>query len=112
MLRASPLRVDVVIVKSSGTDVEKPAIFPTVLAFKFKFSANFLKYLTRIYLDTITISPEYKINFPISKYNFFTSNFFISFYIYNYNYSVVAFKLLCFLFCFFSNFSIIKKFSF
>ena len=70
MHRISPLKLEVVIVKSSGTDVEKPAIFPTVLAFKFKFSANFRKYITKIYLDTITINPEYKINFPISIYNF------------------------------------------
>ena len=32
-----PFKLDVVIVNNSGTDVEIPAIFPTVFAFKFKF---------------------------------------------------------------------------
>ena len=58
LLRVKPLMLDALIVKSSGTDVEKPATFPTVVAFKSKLSANSLKYFTNIYLDIITIKIE------------------------------------------------------
>ena len=54
----NPLKLDVVIVKNSGTDVAYPAISPTVFAFKFKLSANFLNVFTNMYFDIITIKPE------------------------------------------------------
>ena len=54
----SPLKLDVVIVNNSGTDVAYPAISPTVFAFKSKLSANFLKVVTSMYFDINTIRAE------------------------------------------------------
>ena len=49
-----------------ATDVAYPATSPTVFAFKFKTSANFLNVVTNIYFEINTISPEYTMNFIIS----------------------------------------------
>ena len=68
----NPFMLEMLIVKSSGIEVAYPAIFPTVLGFKFRFSANFLKVITKIYFAINTMSPEYKINLTISKNIFFS----------------------------------------
>ena len=57
-------------VKSSGTEVAIPAIFPTVFGFKFKLSANFLKSFTKMYFDITTISNAYTTNFNNSNPKF------------------------------------------
>ena len=54
----SPVTAEKETVNSSGTEVAIPAIFPTVLGFKFKLSANFLKTGTKAYFEMTTISPE------------------------------------------------------
>ena len=54
----NPLKLETLIVRSSGVDVDIPDIFPTVLAFKFKLSASFLNTSTRIYFEISTINPE------------------------------------------------------
>ena len=63
----SPFKLDTDILKSSGIEVAKPAISPTVFGFKFKFSANLLRVVTKIYFEIKTIIKEYIINFIISK---------------------------------------------
>ena len=61
-----PLKLDTEIVKNSGIDVAYPAILPIVFGFKFKFSANFLNAVTKIYFEIKTITHEYIINFTNS----------------------------------------------
>ena len=59
----SPVIAEKDAVNNSGIDVAIPAIFPTVLGFKFNVSANFLSSFTKIYFDIATISSENNINF-------------------------------------------------
>ena len=47
----SPLADEKQTVKSSGTEVANPEIFPTVFGFKFNVSANFLSNCTNIYFE-------------------------------------------------------------
>lgn len=51
-----PVAAEKETVNNSGTEVATPAILPTVFAFKLNVSANFLKSVTKIYLDIITIN--------------------------------------------------------
>lgn len=86
----NPLKLDTVTVKNSGIEVAIPAIFPIVLDFNSKFSANFLNALTKMNFEITTINIEYIKNFPISInmlffFSSFISYFFLFLFIYNKN---------------------------
>ena len=66
----SPLAAENETVKSSGTDVANPAIFPLAFGLNFNAMEIFLKTGTSIYLDIVTIPKENIINLTNSKIKF------------------------------------------
>ena len=70
----SPLAAENETVKSSGTDVANPAIFPLAFGLNFNATEIFLKTGTSIYLDIVTIPKENIINLINSKIKFITSS--------------------------------------
>ena len=58
LVSTKPANAEKLTVRSSGTDVATPAIFPTAFGLKFNVSASFLSNVTKAYFEISTITKE------------------------------------------------------